>query len=242
MGAFVVGFRYRRNAGVGVSSSRGGMRSSVKGTCGSIVIMDLVRKSSGVIRGVVSDENDFAAERKARSEAVKFDLKADFRGMGIASVDILDLLSGWSCGFWKTRKSNSSMLIAGDNNGWSSRLASVTGSEGVRTLFHGDDLRPREPGVTRELRDGEASLMHSSSSDGIDSLDTVLADIRDSCPLPANSSSNSSGGHSRKSNGLLLPSDALYSFSETPVCSSIASTVNLWDRIRGAVCDRCAGI
>jgi len=42
-------------------------------------MIDLVRKSSGVIIGVVRDENDIAADLKARNEAVKFDLKADFR-------------------------------------------------------------------------------------------------------------------------------------------------------------------
>lgn len=92
MGAFVVGLRYRRSAGVGVSSSRGGIRSSVKGTCGSIEIIDLVRKSSGVIIGVVRAENDFAADRKARNEAVRFDLKADRRRGWVSAV--LDVKSG----------------------------------------------------------------------------------------------------------------------------------------------------
>jgi hypothetical protein len=43
-------------------------------------MIDLVRKSSGVIIGVVRVENDFAACLKARRDAVRFDLKADFRG------------------------------------------------------------------------------------------------------------------------------------------------------------------
>ena len=64
---------------MGVSWSRGGIRSSVNGTCGSIEMMDRVRKSSGVIIGAVRLENDLAADLNALSEEVKFDLKADFR-------------------------------------------------------------------------------------------------------------------------------------------------------------------
>jgi hypothetical protein len=41
-------------------------------------IIDLVRKSSGVIMGAVMFEIDFAADLNARKDAVKFDLKADF--------------------------------------------------------------------------------------------------------------------------------------------------------------------
>lgn len=88
IGALVVGFKYRRRAAVGVSSRRGGIRSSVNGTGGSIAIIDLVRKSSGVIMGAVSDEIDLAAERKARKDAVKFDLNADFRFCSSGSVGV----------------------------------------------------------------------------------------------------------------------------------------------------------
>lgn len=42
-------------------------------------MIDLVRKSSGVIMGVVRLENDLAADLNALSEAVKFDLNADLR-------------------------------------------------------------------------------------------------------------------------------------------------------------------
>lgn len=84
IGALVVGLRYRRNAGVGVSSNLGGIRSSVNGTRGSIVMIDLVRKSSGVIIGVVMLDIDRAAARSAFNEAVKFDLNADLRrGCGV---------------------------------------------------------------------------------------------------------------------------------------------------------------
>lgn len=79
IGALVVGFRYRRRAGVGVSSSRGGIRSSVNGTRGSIEMIDRVKKSSGVTIGVVRAEKDRAADLRAFNEAVRFDLKADLR-------------------------------------------------------------------------------------------------------------------------------------------------------------------
>lgn len=75
----MVGFRYRLRAGVGVSSSRGGIRSSVNGTRGSMEIIDRVKKSSGVTIGVVNAENDRAADLSAFREAVRLDLKADFR-------------------------------------------------------------------------------------------------------------------------------------------------------------------
>ena len=42
-------------------------------------MIDLVRKSSGVIIGVVRFENDLAADLNARREAVRLDLKADLR-------------------------------------------------------------------------------------------------------------------------------------------------------------------
>jgi hypothetical protein len=42
--------------------------------------MDLVRKSSGGIDGKFRLEKERAAWRNALSEAVRFDLKADFKG------------------------------------------------------------------------------------------------------------------------------------------------------------------
>lgn len=115
MGALVVGFRYRRSAGVGVSSRRGGMRSSVKGTAGSMEMIDLVRKSSGVIIGVVMLDSDFAAYRSALREAVRFDLKADLRGGAATSMN--ESCSSSRVGWLKTRKSNSSTSISGTDNG-----------------------------------------------------------------------------------------------------------------------------
>lgn len=122
------------------------------------------------------------------------------------------------------------MLISGVDNGWSAIVLSLLN---CRILL---DFRPvRKLGVTKEFNDGEASLQ-SSSNEGIDSLDNVRPDMTDSWPvsLPAKSSSNnSSGGQSKRSSGL-RPRDMLYSFSVTPVCCNIASTVNLCpvDRVR----------
>lgn len=116
------------------------------------------------------------------------------------------------------------------DNGWSSEVLPPGGERGC-SLREGKDFRPRdiEPewGVDSELTDGEASLIDSSSSDGIDSLDIVLVDKIDSRPfsLPTVSSS-SSGGLRRKSSGL-FPSDIDNSFSVTPVCRRILSSVSL---------------
>ena len=114
MGAFVVGLRYLRRAGVGVSSSRGGIRSSVKGTFGSIEIIDLVRKSSGVIIGAVRLDSDLAADRNALSEEVRLDLKADLRRG--ASMTIWASFSPLR-GVWNTLKSSSSTSISWTDNG-----------------------------------------------------------------------------------------------------------------------------
>jgi hypothetical protein len=47
-----------------------------------MVSIDLVRKSSGGIEELVKVDRDRAAERNARSDAVKFDLKTDRNGVG----------------------------------------------------------------------------------------------------------------------------------------------------------------
>lgn len=200
------------------------MRSSVNGTCGSMAMIDLVRKSSGVIMGVVRDEKDLAAALTAFNEAVKFDLNANFRCGNPTSTAFL--LSCFSCGLSKTLKSNSSKPRPAVDNG-SSNTGSPGGDiNGIRRLR--GDLLPREVGVTSELQEIEDSLKELSSREGMDSLDIVLEDRIDSLPfsLPIGSSSNSSGELSRKSNGL-RPRDMLNSFSETSVFSIIESTVNL---------------
>lgn len=207
MGALVVGFRYRRKAGVGMSSSRGGMRSSVKGTLGSMAMIDLVRKSSGVIIGVVRLEIDLAADRRARSDAVRFDLKADFcRGAGKISTFSLPLPSG----FLKTLKSSSSISSTGSNNGWSAMLS--PGGEEIGSSFRvGKDRLPREDGVTGNPGGSEASPMEPSMREGTESVDNVRPDRYDGDPVSLSKGSasvRSSGGLNSKSIGL-LPRDEL---------------------------------
>lgn len=173
-----MGLRYRRSAGVGASTRRGGILSSVNGTFGSIDMMDLVRKSSGVIIGVVRLENDFAADLKARSDAVKFDLNADLRRGG--STPVVSCWSlGKSDGLWKTLKSSSSTSTS--DKGWSCRVSSPANVGWY--LLVGKDLLPLELGVIIELGGVDASLREASSKDGTDSLDVVLLDMTDPGPF-----------------------------------------------------------
>jgi hypothetical protein len=68
----------------------------VNGTCGSIEMIDRVRKSSGSIIGGARLDNDHAADLKAFNDDVKLDLKADLRRG--ASSWISGLFSSFSCG------------------------------------------------------------------------------------------------------------------------------------------------
>lgn len=78
-------------------------------------MIDLVRKSSGVIIGVVSDENDFAADLRARSDAVRFDLNADLRVGGVISTS--GLSSSIRGALWNILKSNSSISLSDTDSG-----------------------------------------------------------------------------------------------------------------------------
>lgn len=150
----------------------------MNGTCGSIEIIDLVRKSSGVIIGVVRLENDLAADLNAFNEDVKLDLKADLSLGGSNSIS--GFFSSLPCGRWKTLKSSSSRSMSGADNGWSSDPLSLDGDESDCNLRTGNDLFPLELGVTKELREGDTSLTESSSNEGMDSLDIVLVESKDS--------------------------------------------------------------
>ena len=246
IGALVVGFRYRRRAGVGVSSSLGGIRSSANGTGGSIDTIDRVRKSSGMIIGLVRLENDLAANLRAFKEAVKLDLNADFR-LGISSSTSVSWPS-LSCAFSKTLKSNSSKSISDPDldRGWSCAALSPGGDESENNLRVGKDLLPRD-GVMSELRDSDDPLIELLSKDGIDSLDMVLVDASEALPAcisRRSSWSNSSGGVRRTSIGL-LPKAMLNSFSETSLWSIIDSTVNLGAaplRFRTLLLNLCGGM
>jgi len=183
------------------------MRSSVNGTLGSMAMIDLVRKSSGVIIGVVMLEIDLAADRRARSDAVRFDLKADFcRGAGKVSTFSLPLPSG----FLKTLKSSSSMSSTGSDNGWSAILS--PGGEEIGSSFRvGKERLPREDGVTGNPGDSEASPIEPSIREGTESVDNVRLDRYDGDPVSLSKVSASvrpSGGLNSKSIGL-LPRDEL---------------------------------
>jgi hypothetical protein len=219
IGALVVGLRYRRRAGVGTSSRFGGLRSSVNGTGGSIDIIDLVRKSSGVIIGALRAESDMAADFKAFKEAVKFDLKkTDFRRVGSKSSTAVSSCS-WNFGdLSKTLKSSSSKSKADLESGWSSTEL-PSGDDRECSLRAGPGLLPRGEGLVREFRESEDPLIEPSSKDGIESQDVVLPNANDAFIDSLSnwsSCSSSSGGLSRTSNGL-LPKDRLNSFSDTSV-------------------------
>jgi len=130
-----------------MSSNLGGMRSSVNGTWGSIDMMDIVRKSSGMTSGAVILEIDLAAYLRAFRDAVKLDLNVNLRGGIDGSV-----LSSWTSvliGFPNTIELSSSVSISGPDSGWSD-VISPGGDERTCSLRLGVDLFPREPGVARD--------------------------------------------------------------------------------------------
>lgn len=73
------GFRYLRRAGEGGSSDGGGRLSSVNS--GAKEKIERVRKSSGLLVGVVAARLDtvWAADLRARSEAVRFERRDEVR-------------------------------------------------------------------------------------------------------------------------------------------------------------------
>lgn len=192
----LAGFRYRRIASLGSSSNTGGLRSSVNGTLGSIVSIDLVRKSSDGIEGVVNVDSVRAAERNARSDAVKFDLKTDLNGVGTCVC-----LSAGRAGL--APKSRASFSEDSFDNGSSgcSPGGAVTGSSDRR----GERSLP-PLGVTGESPERIILGDTESPSDGKLSKEPVRVEKGDAKPLSvcnkASSSSSSSGGESRNSKGL----------------------------------------
>lgn len=168
----MVGFKYRRSAGVGVSSRRGGILSSVNGTRGSSVMIDLVKKSSGRMVGAARLEMLFAAERRARREAVRLDLNADL-GLGDGVSSFLSFASG----LVKTRKSSSSTSI-GSESGWSVTISKGGEFAGLLSCFlvGVTRRRPRKEGVRGKPEDSEASPLEESISEGVESEDMVVLD------------------------------------------------------------------
>lgn len=112
---------YRRKAGSGTPSmSRGRISGGYFADAGERI--ERVRRSSEGMDGAVKLENDFAAVRRARSEAVRLDLKVNFEGFG------LGLGKDDRCGL----KDSGSTGEVG-RRGWSSRLISSFGGE--ETVF-----------------------------------------------------------------------------------------------------------
>lgn len=192
-----------------------------------MVRIDRVRKSSGGIEGKFMLENERAAWRRARREAVKFDLNADFRGRtGTLISALLSLGSGEP---WKTRKSNSSTSIRGVRGGAESGCSSrcpggdETGSSERRV---GVDFRRLE-GAYGDSIDDSVSVVKESAREGMDSTDTVRVESADPMLLSdgeTSSHSSSSGALNSTSKGL-LSNVKLSSFSDSCDRSIMDSTV-----------------
>jgi hypothetical protein len=200
----------------------------VKGTRGSIVKMDRVSKSSAGTEDVVKDDSDRAADRSARSDAVRLDLKAVFSGKKTVSGSLststgegLNTSNSTSSISGFTHKGCSSFSPGGDETGSSDRL-------GGRNLLH--------LGVRGLSTDGSV-VPKESPNDGKLSREPARVDRADvkqlSLVTEASSSKNSSGGLKSTSIGLRPNEDArlsswLRSFSETCDRGTIESTVILW--------------
>ena len=145
-----------------------------------------------LLEGVVKFEKERAAERTARKEAVRLDLKeVAIRGAecrlsgGPISISFCSAVS-WTC------------CAGGGNSGWSKTQSFPLD---VERLF----LPPRLPASIAGVAGSLAEQMESSSSsrDGIDSVDTDRTDeegpmVVSLSKLPL-SISSSSGGLNRKS-------------------------------------------
>jgi hypothetical protein len=187
--------------------------------------MDLVRKSSGGIEGKLRFEKERAAWRRARNDAVRLDLKADFSGLKGESF-----FSGATSLSSKTLKSNCSMLGACNDNGWSSAVSEPGGDDtGVRERRVGRTLFLL-PGVWGVPNEESVSVAYELHSEGMDSRETVLVESTEPIVLSQSdisSDSRSSGAIKRISNGLLL-SVKLNSFSDSCALSIMDSTVILF--------------
>lgn len=189
------------------------MRSSVKGTLGSMVRIDRVRKSSGGMEGMFIEEKERAAFRRARRLAVKFDLKADLIGWKASLIPLFfSSLSGEES---NTLKSSSSKSDARRERGCCSN--SPGGEDtGVKELLVGLILRPRVTlcGLSTEEN---VSVENESVREGTDSQETVRVDNGDAIvlsPMDRLSSSMSSGGLNSTSSGPLMKL-RLSSFSDS---------------------------
>jgi len=197
----VIGLRYRRSSGVGTSSSKGGILSSVNGILGS-VMMERWRKSSAIIGGPVKFDRDRADERaaifRARSDAVIFDLNPFFGRNSMSDVslqlspnDEIEAVSG-------DLNVKSSTSGSGLDRGWFRAFSSAAIEVKDSQLRVGVDFRPLRLGVASDDRnEKETPPGDAPSKEGIDSDDMVREERTDSCPASlciASSSISSSGG------------------------------------------------
>lgn len=189
-----------------------------------MVRIDRVKKSSGGIEGKLIAEKDLAADLRARSEAVKLDLKTDLSGLkGLRNWD----LETFSSGSVDNLISNSSSSRSPPAKGCSSTEpgGDTTGSRDLRI---GVDLLRRDNGLgVLGVSKERPSLVKDSSNDGIESMEYVLVDMAEPMlqSLTLSSSSMASwGGERSMSSGLRLR-DQLRSFSEPWPQSMTSSTV-----------------
>lgn len=202
-----------------------------------MVRIDRVSKSSGGIEGKLMDEIDLAADRRARSEAVKLDLKAYFSGLkGCSNWD----LGGSASGCWQTVKSNSPRSRSSIASGCSSGLpgGDTTGSSDLRI---GLNRLLREAGLALPgvSTDDTNSVANESPKEGIESIEMVLVEKVEPSPLSDMLSSSlrkSSVGPNNMSIGLRL-SDQLSSFSDTCCPLMISSTVKALSALCRRLCD-----
>lgn len=161
-----------------------------------MVRRDRVRKSSDGMDEKLMVEKDLAADRKARNEAVRLDLKAYLRGLNCSNKCGV-------CSSSSSMDSGSASSISASVSGLEARGCSRSSPGGERTGSKdrriGDILRPRNdglglPGVST---DEMPSVTYDSPSDGIESIDMVRVDRAEptlQSLTEISSSANSSGG------------------------------------------------
>ena len=160
-----------------------------------MVRSDRVRKSSEGMDEKLMVEKDLAADRKARKEAVRLDLKACFRGLNCSNrCGVCSSSSSMDSGSAASINASSGLDARGCTR--SSPGGESTGSKDLRI---GDILLPRKdglglPGVST---DEIPSVTYDSPSDGIESIDMVRVDKAEptlQSLTEMSSSANSSGG------------------------------------------------
>lgn len=191
-------------ASLGSSSNTGGRRSSVKGTRGSMVRIDRVRRSSAGTEDAVNDDSDRAADRNARRDAVRFDLKAVLSGRNTVS----DSLSAATGDGGKT--SNSTSSISGFTHKGCSSFSPGGEDTGSRDLRGWRNLLPLG-GVTGLSTEGSV-VPKESPNDGRLSREPGIVDRADvkqlSLLMEASSSKTSFGGLIKTSIGFRPSEDA----------------------------------